>query len=144
MPALFGPSRPRILSLPSGSLISLQRTKTMTILTDFNLVVASVAVAFVLGVLFSTKIKDWVKGIPSDVRAGLTQVETAVQAKLKAAHAAAVAPAIAAVAVPPAAPAAAVAAPTVAAPPAPVAAPVVAPVVAPTVAEAVGLAAVSA
>ena len=76
----------------------------MKFLTDFNLVLAGVAVAFVLGVLFSTKIKDWFKGIPSDVRAGLNQVETAVRAKLTVAHAAAVTPAIAAVAAPPAAP----------------------------------------
>jgi hypothetical protein len=76
----------------------------MKFLTDFNLVLAGVAVAFVLGVLFSTKIKDWFKGIPSDVRAGLNQVETAVRERLTAVHAAAVTPAIAAVAAPPAAP----------------------------------------
>ena len=60
--------------------------------------VIAAAVAFVFGVLFSQKIKDWFKGIPTDVRAQLTRVEVAVRAKLAVSHVAAVAPAIAAVA----------------------------------------------
>ena len=48
--------------------------------------------AFVLGVLFSQKIKDWFKGIPTDVRTGLTSVETAVRAKLAASHTTTLAP----------------------------------------------------
>lgn len=65
--------------------------------TGVEWVLIASAVAFVAGVLFSQKIKDWFKGIPSDVRAGLTSIETAVRAKLATSHAAAVAPAIAAV-----------------------------------------------
>ena len=53
--------------------------------------------SFVFGVLFSQKIKDWFKGIPSDVRAQLTSIEVAVRAKLTASHTAVVAPAVAAV-----------------------------------------------
>ncbi len=53
-----------------------------TFLADFKWLLADGAVAFVLGVLLSTKIKDAFKGIPSDVRTMLTQVETAVRAKL--------------------------------------------------------------
>jgi hypothetical protein len=69
----------------------------MHVLTEFNIAAVLVVVAFILGVLFSTKIKDWFKGIPTDVRKGLTQVETAVRAKLSASHAVAVTPAILAV-----------------------------------------------
>lgn len=68
--------------------------------TGVEATLIAAAVAFVFGVLFSQKIKDWFKGIPSDVRTGLNQVETAVRAKLTAAHTAAVAPAVAAVVVP--------------------------------------------
>lgn len=68
-----------------------------TFFTEVEWVLIASAVAFVCGVLFSQKIKDWFKGIPSDVRAGLTSVEVAVRAKLATSHAAAVAPAIAAV-----------------------------------------------
>lgn len=64
--------------------------------TEFNLFLAAVAVAFVLGVVFSTKIKDWFKGIPGDVRKGLNDVENAVRAKLAVSHATAVAPVVAA------------------------------------------------
>jgi L-serine deaminase len=60
--------------------------------TDLNVVLVSVAVAFILGVLFSQKIKDWAKGIPTDVRTSLTSVETAVRAKLAASHATTLAP----------------------------------------------------
>ncbi len=64
----------------------------MRFFTDFELITAGVLAAFVLGVLFSTKIKDWFKGIPTDVRAGLTGVEAAVRAKLTASHVTTLAP----------------------------------------------------
>lgn len=64
----------------------------MQVFTEFELIVASGAVGLVLGVLLSTKIKDWFKGIPTDVRAGLTSVETAVRTKLTAAHTTTLAP----------------------------------------------------
>ena len=64
----------------------------MQLWTEFNLALAAVAIMFVLGVLLSTKIKDWFKGIPTDVRAGLTSVEAAVRAKLTASHTTTLAP----------------------------------------------------
>jgi hypothetical protein len=41
-----------------------------TFLTEFQIDLVVALVAFVLGVLFSQKIKDWFKGIPTDVRTG--------------------------------------------------------------------------
>lgn len=38
-------------------------------------------VAFGAGVLLSQKVKDWVRGIPSDIRKQLNQVEQAALAK---------------------------------------------------------------
>ena len=65
-----------------------------TFFVESEWVLAGVAAAFVLGVLLSTKIKDLIKGIPSDARAVLTQVEVAFRAKLETHPSAAAAPVI--------------------------------------------------
>lgn len=56
-------------------------------LTDFNLIVGGLLVAFILGVVFSTKVKDLIKGIPAQARAALNQVEADTVAKIKSAQA---------------------------------------------------------
>lgn len=56
-------------------------------LTDFNLVLIAIGAAFVSGVVFSTKVKDFVKGVPSQVRAAINNVETDALGKLKVAQA---------------------------------------------------------
>ena len=53
------------------------------VLAYVNVTFVVSAVAFVLGVAFSQKIKDWFKGIPADVRQGLNNVEAAIIAKSK-------------------------------------------------------------
>ena len=52
-------------------------------MTDFNLVLAGLVVAFIAGVLLSTKVKDTIKGIPSAARAAINNVEADALAKLK-------------------------------------------------------------
>lgn len=52
---------------------------------EINIVVG--AVALLGGVVFSTKIKDWFKGIPSQLRVAINSVETDSLAKIKAAQA---------------------------------------------------------
>lgn len=52
---------------------------------EINLIVA--AVSLLAGVLFSTKIKDWFKGIPASLRSALNGVEQDTLAKVKAAQA---------------------------------------------------------
>ena len=59
--------------------------------TDFELFLIVGVAAFVAGVLFSTKIKDWFQGIPSDLRAAFNQVETSTVAEVKVAQTAVVA-----------------------------------------------------
>jgi hypothetical protein len=56
-------------------------------LTDFNLVLAGLVIAFVAGVLLSTKVKDTIKGIPSAARVAINNVEADALAKLKGAQA---------------------------------------------------------
>lgn len=94
----------------------------MSYLTTFNLLVAGLGVAFVAGVLLSTKVKDFIKGVPAELRAALSATEKAALAEVFAAKSAAIAKVTGAkVAVAPAAPAApVVAAAAPAAPPAPV------------------------
>jgi hypothetical protein len=58
-----------------------------TFLTDFNLVLAGLAGAFVAGVLLSQKVKDYVKGVPAQARAAINNVEADALAKLKVAQA---------------------------------------------------------
>jgi hypothetical protein len=48
--------------------------------------IAVAVVCLVLGVAFSTKIKDWFKGIPADVRTALNGVETSALSNVKAAQ----------------------------------------------------------
>lgn len=55
--------------------------------TDFELAIAVNAAVFVAGVLFSTKIKDFFKGIPSDLRTALNGVEKTTIANVKQAQA---------------------------------------------------------
>jgi hypothetical protein len=52
---------------------------------DWVLPISNVA-TLILSLLFSTKIKDWFSGIPSDLRLGLKAAETATIAKVKAAQ----------------------------------------------------------
>jgi hypothetical protein len=47
-------------------------------LAYINTTLVACAVWFVVGVLFSQKIKDWFHGVPSEVRAGLNQIEATV------------------------------------------------------------------
>jgi hypothetical protein len=56
-------------------------------LAYFNVTLVSVTAAFVAGVLFSTKIKDFANGVPSDLRTALGSVESKAKADLKAASA---------------------------------------------------------
>jgi len=58
---------------------------------DFNIVVAAIVVAFIVGVLVSTKVKDWVAGVPASLRSELNTLETSVKAQVKTAQAAVVA-----------------------------------------------------
>lgn len=94
----------------------------MSYLTTFNLLVAGLGVAFVAGVMLSTKVKDFIKGVPAELRAALSATEKAALAEVSAAKSAAIAKVTGAkVAVAPAAPAApVVAAAAPAAPAAPV------------------------
>lgn len=50
--------------------------------SEFTL--AACAVTALTTLVFSTKIKDWFSGVPADLRAGLTAVETKVKADVKA------------------------------------------------------------
>jgi hypothetical protein len=104
-----------------------------SLLTDFevNVIVAVVSGAVCLSPI-GTKIKDWVKGVPSELRTALNNVETDTATKLKSAVASAEAdvfsklpqPAAKKVALPaPAAPVAAAPAATVVVPAAAPAAP---------------------
>ena len=43
-----------------------------------NTTLVACAVCFAVGVIFSQKIKDWFNGVPSEVRAGLNQIEATV------------------------------------------------------------------
>jgi hypothetical protein len=52
-------------------------------LTDFNLVLAGLVVAFIAGVLLSTKVKDAIKGVPAAARVAINNVEADALAKLK-------------------------------------------------------------
>ena len=60
-------------------------------LTDLELYLISSSASFVLGVIFSTKITDWFKGVPTTLRAALNSVEKDTVVKVKAAQAAVVA-----------------------------------------------------
>ena len=85
--------------------------------TDLEINIIVGVVALVAGVVFSTKITDTFKGIPSDLRTALNGVETTALSNLKAATP------VVKKASPAAAAAVAAAAATVAAAPAPAAAP---------------------
>ena len=50
--------------------------------SEFTL--AACFATFVATMVFSQKIKDWVNGVPADLRAGLTSVETKLKADVKA------------------------------------------------------------
>ena len=55
--------------------------------TSLEITVIVGVAAFVAGVVFSTKVKDFLKGVPGDVRTGLNGVEANVVANIKAAQA---------------------------------------------------------
>lgn len=106
-------------------------------LTNLEITLAVGAAAFIAGVVFSQKVKDWFKGIPSELRSALKNVETDTLSKIKAAQATVLAelpkppaaktaaPATAAPVIPAPAPVAAAAAPAPAASAPPVTPPVV-------------------
>lgn len=77
-----------------------------TFLSYLNVTVVSCAVTFVGTMVFSQKIKDWVRGVPSEVRAKLAAAETAVLAHVKASNAELVNKALVALGTPTAPPAA--------------------------------------
>jgi hypothetical protein len=56
-------------------------------LTEFNITFIVGFIAFVTGVLTSTKIKDYIKGVPAQARIALNNVEADARAKLKVAQA---------------------------------------------------------
>lgn len=56
----------------------------MSFLAYLNGYVVCVIVTFVTTLVFSQKIKDWIKGIPSSVRAELQKVESGAMTNLQA------------------------------------------------------------
>jgi hypothetical protein len=54
--------------------------------TAFQITLVASAICFVCGVVFSQKIKDWVRGVPSDLRTALGGVETNALGAVKAAQ----------------------------------------------------------
>jgi uncharacterized protein (DUF2252 family) len=56
--------------------------------TPLEITFTAVFIAFVAGILLSTEVKDWLRGVPSDVRKSIGDVETNVMAKVTAARAA--------------------------------------------------------
>jgi hypothetical protein len=59
----------------------------MQYLTQFNILLVCIAVAYVVGVLTATKVKDLITGVPSAARAAINNVEADAKAKLKTAQA---------------------------------------------------------
>jgi hypothetical protein len=55
-------------------------------LTDFNLVVLGLVAAFGAGVVLSQKVKDYIKGVPSEARTALSNIEKNVLADVKQAQ----------------------------------------------------------
>lgn len=55
-------------------------------LTSLELGLLGAAAAFIAGVVFSQKVKDWFKGIPSDLRTTLSGVESNALSAVKAAQ----------------------------------------------------------
>lgn len=60
-----------------------------SLLTDFEVNVLVAAGGLACGMIFKTKLTDWFKGIPSELRTALNSVETDTAAKLKSAVASA-------------------------------------------------------
>ena len=56
-------------------------------LTNFNLALGGAVIAFAAGVVLSTKVKDFFKGIPAQARAALNNVEADTIAKIRGAQA---------------------------------------------------------
>ncbi len=59
----------------------------LAFLTQVEIDIIISAVSLLVGVIFSTKIKDWFKGVPSSLRAALNNVEKDTVAKVQAAQA---------------------------------------------------------
>jgi hypothetical protein len=55
-------------------------------LTDFNLVVAGLGASFVAGVVLSTKVKDYLKGVPAQARRALSNIEAKALADINRAR----------------------------------------------------------
>ena len=53
------------------------------ILTHAELMLVYGAIVFFAGVFLSQRVKDWAKGVPAELRAGLKQAETLALAKMK-------------------------------------------------------------
>jgi len=58
----------------------------LDILPTFWLGLAVNVAIFVATLIFSTKIKDWFRGIPSDLRKGLNSIETAAITQVRTAQ----------------------------------------------------------
>lgn len=54
---------------------------------EFVLPAVAVLAAFVAGVVLSTKVKDWLQGVPSELRSHLIDLEASIKAQVKAASA---------------------------------------------------------
>lgn len=55
------------------------------LLAYFNVTVVVVIAAFVAGVVFSQRIKDWAHGVPKELRKGLNEIETKLTQHVKSA-----------------------------------------------------------
>lgn len=53
------------------------------ILTHAELMLVYGVVIFFAGVFFSQRVKDWMRGVPPELRAGLKQAETLALAEMK-------------------------------------------------------------
>jgi hypothetical protein len=56
-------------------------------LTDFNLILLACLACFAAGVVFSQRVKDYLKGVPGELRSTLTAVEANASDAIKAAQA---------------------------------------------------------
>lgn len=56
----------------------------MNVLAYLNTTLVACVVVFVVTLVFAQKIKDWFRGVPSDVRAGLNEIEASVLGHLTA------------------------------------------------------------
>jgi len=58
----------------------------LSFFTDLQVPLIVAAVAFVAGVVLSTRVKDWFKGVPSELRTALNGAETSARAAIEQAQ----------------------------------------------------------